>query len=405
MQKNLIVEPDRWTGDYNDITSELIELTETDPKLHAMLEKSIGKANDVNGNHEMNPVDDLDDYFRFVDRMSQMIPGDILKNPADPIRNQVLQGLCYFCFLIDQELPELEGEDQYNNTLQYYEPFAEWFRNFVDSWGEFLDTEESWNREICQEFYANPRFGLQEDWYESPSNWDTFNEFFARQLRTPESRPIESGESVVTSPTDSIPQGVWDIDDNSNISVGIRLKNMRHHSVDDLLSEDSDYTDAFAGGTLTHSFLNVNDYHRYHFPIGGEIVEKNKIRENIAVGVGWNESKEQYDPNTSVGWQFSQTRGCVIIDTGEYGLVALMPVGMAHVSSVEFEDDVQVGEKFDKGDLLGKFQFGGSDFVMLFQEQAGFEIDAPRKPQLGNVTGRPEYEHVKMGERYGILNG
>ncbi|USZ67581.1 phosphatidylserine decarboxylase [Halorussus salilacus] len=416
MDAPAISHPDRWTGEYNDVTRKLIALTEADPELRDLLEQSIQKANKQNPDQSTNPVDDLTDYFRFVDRMSQLIPRDVLENPRDLVRDEILQSICYFYFLVDQELPALKGRGLYKNTLQYYGPFADWMRDFADAWGQFLDTEKSWNRKTYREFYADERFGLQEGWYEHASNWNTFNDFFARYLRTPAVRPIESGDSVVCSPADSVPQGVWHIDDRSRIAVegsggsgrtdgGVRVKNKTHYSVEDLLGSDSGYADAFAGGTFTHTFLNVNDYHRYHFPIGGKVVEKDQIEENVALEVAWNDDEKRYDPNDSTGWQFTQTRGYVIVDTGEFGVVGLVPMGMAQVSSVEFEDNVQVGHTFEKGDLLGNFLFGGSDFVMLFEEEAGFEIEAPEQSPTGGEGGRPTYEHVKMGELYGVLNG
>jgi phosphatidylserine decarboxylase len=168
---------------------------------------------------------------------------------------------------------------------------------------------------------------------------------------------------------------------------------VHYYSVEDLLGNDSQYKDAFANGVLTHSFLNVNDYHRYHFAVGGTIKEKKSIVQNVALEVAWNSTQDRYDPIDSTGWQFSQTRGYVIVDTEKYGLVALIPMGMAQVSSVNFEDDVNVGTTHEKGDMLGNFLFGGSDFVMLFQESAGFEMTA----SSGN--------HILMGEKYGIVKG
>jgi len=85
----------------------------------------------------------------------------------------------------------------------------------------------------------------------------------------------------------------------------------------------------------------------------------------------------------------------VIVETGRFGLVALIPMGMAQVSSVLFEDSVKVGSQHGKGEMLGNFLFGGSDFVMLFQEQAGFELTA-----TGDGV---EYEHLLMGEPYGVM--
>jgi phosphatidylserine decarboxylase len=74
------------------------------------------------------------------------------------------------------------------------------------------------------------------------------------------------------------------------------------------------------------------------------------------------------------GWQNIETRGCVIIDTGKYGLVALLPIGMSQVSSVNFEKTVKVDNTVKKGDMLGYFLFGGSDYVLLFQSKVNFKL-------------------------------
>jgi phosphatidylserine decarboxylase len=384
-------------GGHKPITEELIALVEVNPEIGSMLEASIAEAKEANPDPKTNPVQSLSEYYDFIDRASELIPQDVLENPSDLTSDQILQSICYFYFLVDQPLPELEDKGLYKNTIQYYEPFSSWLRDFANAWGSFLDTEESWNNETYMEFYDDPSFGLQEGWYESPSNWMTFNQFFSRLLASPEARPIASPDdgAVVVSPADSVPQGTWAIDENSNIQVedGLEVKLVRYYSIEDLLGGDSEYKDAFANGVLTHSFLNVNDYHRYHFAVGGEIKEKRIISQNVALEVAWNSSEGKYDPIDSTGWQFSQTRGYVIVDTGEYGLVALIPMGMAQVSSVNFEDDVEVGATPEKGDMLGYFLFGGSDFVMLFQEGAGFEMTATQG------------EHILMGTEYGVMRG
>ena len=97
--------------------------------------------------------------------------------------------------------------------------------------------------------------------------------------------------------------------------------------------------------------------------------------------------------STEPGWQTIETRGLVIIETPGYGHVALLPVGMSQISSVVFESAVTAGAEVKKGDPLGRFLFGGSDIVMLFEKDAGFEITVPA---AGNV-----HEHVLMGQEYG----
>jgi phosphatidylserine decarboxylase len=70
---------------------------------------------------------------------------------------------------------------------------------------------------------------------------------------------------------------------------------------------------------------------------------------------------------------------------------------MSQVSSVNFSDNVQVGARVEKGDELGYFLFGGSDFIMLFQKDAGFELTVSQERE------GDDYTHVLMGEEYGTL--
>ena len=89
-----------------------------------------------------------------------------------------------------------------------------------------------------------------------------------------------------------------------------------------------------------------------------------------------------------------ETRDCVIVDTEEYGLVAILPIGMSQICSCNFEDTVKVGAKVNKGDPMGYFLFGGSDIVMLFQNNVNVELLCPK---LDQGEG---YKHIYMGEAY-----
>ena len=77
-------------------------------------------------------------------------------------------------------------------------------------------------------------------------------------------------------------------------------------------------------------------------------------------------------------------------------MVALLPIGMSQICSVNFEEPVKVGNVVKKGEMLGYFLFGGSDFVLLFQSNVDFKLTVP-KESSGN------YKHVLMGEEYGRL--
>lgn len=387
-------------------TVELAALLNSDPQLKHLLVKSIDLAKAENPDRATNPAQTLDEFYSFIDWATVAMPWNILKDQSYPLLyEQIDQSLDYFYFAIDRPLSELEGKGLYRNSLQYHEPIRSWLIRFVRSWGAYLDTTDSWNNDFYQKAYQDKRFGLDRGWYEDPSKWKTFNQFFARHLKSPDQRPIAhlEDQSVVVAPADSEPQGVWAIDANSNLvnREGVDIKSSSVYSIRDLLGRNSAYRDAFANGTLTHTFLDVEDYHRYHFPVGGIVKEITIIPQDDAVGgvISWSPEKNKYLLDSATpGWQFIETRGYVIIQTEKYGLVALMPVGMSQVSSVNFEKNVRVGATFKKGDKLGYFLFGGSDFVMLFQKEAGFRLTASGNSNDG-------YRHVLMGESIGALKG
>lgn len=393
--------------EYGKATQELMALVESDAELKSLLKASLEKARQINPDRNTNPAQNLEEYYDFITWAETTMPWALLKKEEYPeIFDNTFQSLCAFYFLIEQPLPELEGKGLVNNSLQYAEPFASWLVSFTKSWGQFLDTEASWNDEYYQMALNDPNFGLQNGWYEDPSNWKTFNEFFARYLKSPDQRPIAApqSDSIVVSFADSEPQGVWAIDSTSHLVAerGVAVKSATLRSIKTLIGEDSEYGDAFANGTFTHSFLNVNDYHRYHFPIGGTIKEIRMIPGGNPTGgeLWWDAQQNRYvfNPTAKTGWQCVETRGCVILETENYGLVALLPIGMAAVGSVNFEEELEVGAQVKKGDMLGHFAFGGSDFIMIFQEGVQFTLDAP-KQESGEG-----YQHILMGERLGSLN-
>jgi phosphatidylserine decarboxylase precursor len=389
---------------HETITQQLITMMDHNAALKKMLVDSIESAKKNNPDKVMNPAQSLEEYYAFIDWAAKAMPWSILRDiPYSSLYDQIDQSLDYFYYINDQPLAALKNKGYWNNSLQYHEPYRTWLINFVKEWGLYLSTKASWNDEYYQKALADSRFGLQKGWYEDPSTWKTFNQFFARYLKSPDQRPVASPDdsSVIASPADSTPQGVWKIDKNSNIEEkkGVRIKSTLFKSVAALIGEGSAYKNAFANGTLTHTFLDVNDYHRYHFPLSGTVKEVRIILSDDAAGgiTTWDPEKKRYvlDSKTP-GWQNIETRGCVIIETKEYGLVALLPIGMSQVSSVNFEKGVQVGAAFKKGDMLGYFLFGGSDYVILFQDKVKFDLTVPK-----DEDGK--YQHLLMGEEYGRI--
>jgi phosphatidylserine decarboxylase len=199
---------------HEPITKQLIIMVEHNPELKKMLIKSIEMAKRINPDRTTNPAQTLEEYYAFVDWAAKAMPWSVLPDLQYP--------------KLYEPLSELEGKGYYNNSLQYHEPYRTWLINFTKEWGMYLSTEKSWNEKYYKKALADDRFGLQKGWYENPSKWKTFNDFFARYLKSPDQRPIASPNepSVISSPADSSPEGVWKIDKDSNIvpNDGISIK-------------------------------------------------------------------------------------------------------------------------------------------------------------------------------------
>ena len=382
----------------------LRHMAATNAEFKQLLVASIEHAHQVNPDPVTNPVQTLEQYFNLIAFTERAQPGRmVVPTPASTLYQRLDQGLCFLFFVSDQPLPQLSGRGYFNNSLQYYPPYNDWLRTFVRSWGKALDSPDSWDAQSLAIAQADPVFGLQNNWYEDASNWHTFNQFFARRLKSPAARPFASpGDNrIVASPVDAIPQGSWRIDGASNLvdPEGAPLKSGTVRSIAQLIGEHSAYKNSFAGGTFTHTFLDVGDYHHYHFPLSGVVREARVIPGSELPGgvIKWDAKRGRYafDPS-SAGWQALETRGSVIIDSPDYGLVALLPIGMSPVSSVTIDPAVKPGAKVRKGDEIGHFLFGGSDFVLVFQAGVRFESIPP------NPDGKT-WPHLLMGEKFGTL--
>ena len=379
-------------------TLELKKYLDGDATLMSMMEKSIKLAHEINPDKNTNPVSSVEELYNFIDWNVTAMPYNLVGvNEAPTLYNRIDQSVDYIWFLFDQPLDELNGKGYYYPTLQYHEPIATWLYNYSNEWGSFLSTENSWNDEYYNMIKNDPTMNMQHGWYGDTNKWKTFNEWFSRYLIDPSVRPISDAE--VVAPADSTPQGIWNIDETSNLvqKEGVNIKAANFTSIPQLIGPNSAYGNAFAGGILTHTFLDVNDYHRYHFPVSGTVVEVNKIKGNNAAGgvTIWNKDFKKYVLIDNVpGWQMIETRDCVIVDTEEYGLVAILPIGMSQICSCNFEDSVKVGAKVKKGNPMGYFLFGGSDIVMLFQKGVNVDMLCPK-----NDSG-DGYKHIFMGESY-----
>lgn len=87
----------------------------------------------------------------------------------------------------------------------------------------------------------------------------------------------------------------------------------------------------------------------------------------------------KFDAPDNAGYQFTQARGLVVLDT-PIGLVAVFPIGMAQVSSVIVP--AEVGGTLRKGEEISYFQFGGSDIDCAFRSRRQCLLQHPARCPL-----------------------
>ncbi len=140
------------------------------------------------------------------------------------------------------------------------------------------------------------------------------------------------------------------------------------YSLQDLLAGDES-VEGFVGGTVYQAFLSATNYHRWHSPVSGTIVRAFPVP-GTYYSEADSEGPQAGEPQESQGYLAHVAARAVFVlraDDPRIGLVAFVPVGMADVSSCLIREDLRPGTHVAKGDELGRFQFGGSTYCLVFE--------------------------------------
>jgi len=202
----------------------------------------------------------------------------------------------------------------------------------------------------------------------------SFNDFFIRKLKD-SARPFSTNKNCLLSPADGRLLVYNDIMSDTRVQVK-GIEDSLHH----LFARK---IDDFNGGKVAVVRLCPADYHRYHFPCEGTVVEQVKVKGKyhsvnpIALG-----SKEKIF--------CLNKRSYTLIDTETFGRVAFMEVGAFGVAGIH---QTFSGNHVERMQEKGYFNFGGSTIVLVFQKNTiEFEADLLENSLKGIET------LVKVGE-------
>ena len=266
----------------------------------------------------------------------------------------------------------------------------EMLRRLLSVWAEFLDSEASryvlddspsgWLSPIARESLQLHEFRIDPD--AEFCGFKSWNDFFIRRFkpgRRPVARPDD--QKAIVSACESQPYRIQtQVNEHDTFWMKSQPYSVRHML-------NGNFVDQFVGGTVYQAFLSADNYHRWHSPVTGTIRRLQKVP-----GTYYAEAaSERFDPagpTNSQGYiAHVATRALIFIeaDYSGIGLMCLVAVGMAEVSSCVLVDQegkpLKEGQKVEKGDQLGYFQFGGSTHCLVFQPGVISEFAVEAIPQ------------------------
>ncbi|CAJ0635976.1 8421_t:CDS:2 [Entrophospora sp. SA101] len=197
--------------------------------------------------------------------------------------------------------------------------------------GKYFDSFHSVHN--IPKFVKHYKIDLNELLEPDMNKYKTFNEFFYRRLK-PNSRLIDSmgDDNIYTSPTDS------------------RAK-------------------SFEGGSIAIFRLAPQDYHRFHSPIAGKIIEIKPINGKYYT-VNPMAVNEELDVLTE------NARSLLLLESTSSitpkTKLAFIPVGALLVGSIRYT--INKGDVIGKGDELGYFAYGGKRLALPIYVRIGMHL-------------------------------
>jgi len=206
------------------------------------------------------------------------------------------------------------------------------------------------------------------------TSWD---DFFVRKLN-PSARPIvaPADNLVINCACDSsVYEKKTDVKAHASFWIKGQPYSLYH------ILDNHDLTSQFVGGTVLQATLSPVDYHRWHSPINGRIIDT-KLVEGTFYAPSPTEAgtfpqsktptdmpKAGFEDIISRSQGFISafaTRALIFIESVDprVGLMCFVGIGLGEVSTCEIT--VSKNDRVSKGDEIGMFHFGGSTHCLIF---------------------------------------
>ena len=205
----------------------------------------------------------------------------------------------------------------------------------------------------------------------------SWNNFFTRKFK-PGERPVAKPDNnkVVVNACESSP---YNIQRKVSLQDSFWIKTQPYSLKDIFTPSRMQWAERFVGGDVYQAFLSAYNYHRWHSPVSGTIVDAYLVDGTYYSDVE-SGGLDPGGPDDSQGYITAVAARAVFViecDDPSMKQMACIFVGMAEISSCVIER--RIGEHVDKGDEIGYFQYGGSTHCLIFQPGV-IKSFVPKKP-------------------------
>ncbi len=238
---------------------------------------------------------------------------------------------------------------------------------------------------LIKRFIKQYKIDMTEAKYEDPAHFDSFNNFFTRELKD-DLRTIASEVDIIAHPVDGA------ISQLGDIAQGRLIQAKGHNfSLQELLGGDEETALPFKDGKFATIYLAPKDYHRIHMPIDGILKQMIYVPGDL---FSVNPLTAQNVPNL-----FARNERVVAIFDTELGPLAMVLVGATIVASIEtvwsgtvtppagkkvtswgYPNDGENKIELKKGQEMGRFKLGSTVILAWPKDVAEFlETEIPEK--------------------------
>ncbi len=229
---------------------------------------------------------------------------------------------------------------------------------------------------FIKNFQINMDEFLPEEGQSLDKPFSSFNKFFIRRFKDGV-RPFPESKDKMGAFAEARYFGFDSITDEETIPVKGKFLNAKE------LLANSKWEETFNDGPLLLARLCPVDYHRFHFPDDGKVLDYYKVRGELH-SVNPLALREKADI-------FSQNlREVTILETENFGKLAYVEVGAMMVGRIDQTTDLK---NFKKGEEKGYFLFGGST-VIVIGEKGKWK---PSKDISENTKNKLE-TYIQLGE-------